>query len=507
MNKKLKIALIGCCSDKGFALPIAVGLGLIMLLIGATMIMRSQGDQVTASAQKATNRGLSAAETGITRYQSLINSNRVIATYNRTAPSGSPSWVNASAIPGITNTCSGNNGANAVASAATTDWQDVDPPVSATGYAGDPIKGQYKLVNYVYQPDSVAATTPGVGTLTVEGRVNQVGSGNTANAQVGTATTRLQVNIRVVKQPLTGSIPGLWLQNTPQNLSSNMVKGNILVAGCTLPSGVSQSNVTSGNTVTASPYATIPDTPALPDLTKLNTITALTMDDRIWGETLPKVGDINSDGTAYAAGVSLLPSSPTYSYLIDGNLARNGGADIALRSNAKIILYVRGNIDLGGGPNINVSGNASNMQIYGNTFLRNSDSTIKVDPTTNRLLTKYGCSILLPIISSPTSSLEPPSYTGACPTTSVAVNGNASVHALIHAVDAVGAVSGGGGHCNAATNTGFIGALWLKKWDAASNNSNQLVCAEGDYGSFLATQNNAPPSISSITGWQRQEIP
>lgn len=52
MNKKLKVALKRRASEQGFALPIALGLGFVMLLIGATMIMRSQGDQVTASAQK-----------------------------------------------------------------------------------------------------------------------------------------------------------------------------------------------------------------------------------------------------------------------------------------------------------------------------------------------------------------------------------------------------------------------------------------------------------------------
>ena len=180
MNKKLKIALKNCSSEQGFAIPIAVGMGLIMLLVATTMIVRSQGDRTTASAQMATNGGLSAAETGITRYQSLINSNRVITTYNRTAPSGSPSWNNASTIPGVNNTCTGNvNGANAVSAKSTTDWQDVDPSNAATGYAGDPSKGQYKLVDYVYQRDSAATPTPGIGTLTVEGRVNQVGSSNT----------------------------------------------------------------------------------------------------------------------------------------------------------------------------------------------------------------------------------------------------------------------------------------------------------------------------------------
>lgn len=54
MDKKLKIALRRSSSEQGFAIPIAVGMGLIMLLVGVTMIIKSQGDQVTASAQKNT---------------------------------------------------------------------------------------------------------------------------------------------------------------------------------------------------------------------------------------------------------------------------------------------------------------------------------------------------------------------------------------------------------------------------------------------------------------------
>ena len=73
MNKKLKIALIYRTSEQGFALPVAIGLGLIMLLIGATMIVRSQGDQVTASAQKATASSFDTTETGITRIQLLLS--------------------------------------------------------------------------------------------------------------------------------------------------------------------------------------------------------------------------------------------------------------------------------------------------------------------------------------------------------------------------------------------------------------------------------------------------
>ncbi len=112
MNRKIKTALIRRSSEAGFALPISLGLGLIMLLIAATMIVRAQDDRTTALAQKATNQGLSAAETGITQYQALINRYRAIATYKdcegtRNSSGTCPdtgttmSWANATKIPGI----------------------------------------------------------------------------------------------------------------------------------------------------------------------------------------------------------------------------------------------------------------------------------------------------------------------------------------------------------------------------------------------------------------------
>lgn len=42
------------CRNKqaGFALPVAIGMGLIILLVGLTMLLRSQDSQVSAIAQK-----------------------------------------------------------------------------------------------------------------------------------------------------------------------------------------------------------------------------------------------------------------------------------------------------------------------------------------------------------------------------------------------------------------------------------------------------------------------
>lgn len=73
MNRKLKIALRRRSNEQGFAIPIAVGMGLVMLLVGVTMIIRSQGDQVTASAQKATAQSLAIAEGGLSRTLDTLN--------------------------------------------------------------------------------------------------------------------------------------------------------------------------------------------------------------------------------------------------------------------------------------------------------------------------------------------------------------------------------------------------------------------------------------------------
>jgi hypothetical protein len=58
--------------NRGFALPTVLGIGLILLLVGLTMIFRSLGDRQIAYAQGATAQSLVVAETGITRIQGLL---------------------------------------------------------------------------------------------------------------------------------------------------------------------------------------------------------------------------------------------------------------------------------------------------------------------------------------------------------------------------------------------------------------------------------------------------
>ncbi len=250
MNRKLKIALRHRSSEQGFAIPIAVGMGLVMILVGVTMIVRSQGDQVTASAQKATARGMSAAETGITRIQTLINQNPAIATYPLNPVSiGAPSWINASNIPGRSD-CSINLSTR-LSAYTSGNWINIDP--------NDPSQGQFKLINYTYTPSDPSKPNEPSGTaqLTAQGRINQVGSGSTAIAGPGTATSQLQVNIPVEKGNLSKyQLPGMWVKD---NINTGDTEAHIM-SSCTATPTVA---LQPGYTIVKTDFK-IPDPPPLP---------------------------------------------------------------------------------------------------------------------------------------------------------------------------------------------------------------------------------------------------
>ena len=93
MNNRLCLHLMAN-KEKGFALPLAVLIGLILMVTGMTMIMRAQGDQSKVIAQKARADSLTSSEVGLARVQDLLNSVRVMATVGRNCDSGD-CWQNA----------------------------------------------------------------------------------------------------------------------------------------------------------------------------------------------------------------------------------------------------------------------------------------------------------------------------------------------------------------------------------------------------------------------------
>jgi Tfp pilus assembly protein PilX len=442
-------------SQEGFALPIALGVGLTLLLISISMIARSQSDNVAASSQKANARGLSAAETGVSRIQELINQYRPIASYPACSAwstsnnscsdtsSSATSWKNPTSIPNLNTGCSGaTNGYTSIPLKTTRDWQDID--------AADANKGQYRLWNYSY--DSASQK----GTLIVEGRVNQSGTGTSATTVSSTSISRVQVTIPVVPSTDT-AVPGLWIQGgTGTDMKNDKIAGNIVVNACALTDLTTPP--TASNLSSSTDYSvkairtTIPATPSLPSIH-----TDLTSNSTGPWQTLPRSGDLPY---VDANGVT------RYAYLVK-DLDKTGNPSMTITSGAKVDLFVQGDILLGGNPNINSSGTPSQLRIFGNDTAQ-----------------KYGC-------ASGTT----------CPTTKVQFGGTGTMNAFVYAPAGVGGVRGGGN-----TNGNFNGSLWIKDWVAPSSNSKIKVDSTtesfSDYGMSNVINRQ---TLSPISAWVRQQ--
>jgi hypothetical protein len=213
-------------SDRGFVLPLTVGVGAILMLLGTMMIIRSsQGDR-SAIAAKTTSRSLAVAEASVTNIQSLMNRYKALSTYTYCSKVNTP--VNLS-DPKCSDV------------ASNTTWSSVSdknfcgtPPSTRPGedyanlvkdYSDDFLNdtwqngngGQFRLVRYVYTPEAPGVTSIprrlGSSELLVEGRVNQENNGS---ASYRTSTTRLEVTFENWMERLTNTeinvLPTLWIR-------------------------------------------------------------------------------------------------------------------------------------------------------------------------------------------------------------------------------------------------------------------------------------------------------
>ncbi|PSO54309.1 MAG: hypothetical protein BRC35_14360 [Cyanobacteria bacterium QH_10_48_56] len=316
MNRKLKLALISYTSEKGFALPVVIGMGLIMTLIGMTMIMRSQGDQVTAVAQKGTAQSVATAEAGIAQVLSFINSVRIVADKDL------KNWQNAY-DKSYVDDCSDVPDAKAK-KYAKKDWIKINGKKDNNGK-----KDRFKIEGYDY--------SSGEGTLKVKAE---------SNFKKTPSITVLEVTIPVKNQ--SSSVPGLFVKQA--DLSNNEIDGNVLISGCDLSgSNIDNSNV--NGQVTHSPFA---DFPALPEPPG--------------GVTPEDLGDITNDLTLPDTNdTAAKDSDGRYHYIVDSINMNGGDKTVTITAGEKVTLYLKGDIDLKGNAKIEheYPANPTNFQIFG----------------------------------------------------------------------------------------------------------------------------------------------
>jgi Tfp pilus assembly protein PilX len=212
-------------SNRGFALPVAIAVGLLVFLLGLFMVTRATQTRFGATAQKSSNRSLAAAEAGLAQIQSLLKRYRALALYC------SRSDIGCTANPvtwqtmtyGRVDTCYPTpiDDLDLVQNYASRAWQNL----------GDTeVDGQFRLISYRYTPN--LGGTPhvvGEGTLVIEGRVDANADGSPSSR---TSTAQLQVAFNVVDKPGLETPPGLWIKNASTADSSVALNTNVRDTNC-----------------------------------------------------------------------------------------------------------------------------------------------------------------------------------------------------------------------------------------------------------------------------------
>jgi hypothetical protein len=474
MKKPLAILKEQESQDKGFAVVVSTGFGLVIMAIGLTMMGRAMKDSNISSAQKIITRSDAAAQTGSTRYLSLLAKYPKLAGYQDCVSRASDgtcndtgntkSWANASAINGLSS--------EAIALAqqyASVDWKDID--------SSNASKGQYKLVSYAPPANGAA----GLGTVKIEGRVNQSGTGSSARNDVQTGGSKAEADVayvpdstttttQIVTLPGTSNptaFPGLWLKTGPnkQSGTDNCIGQDFIATGL----------VNSGYLcVKSSASATV----AMAETTALNMNDFLpTKPTSTTDKPVYSLGNITSDTTLPRAGDNYATETingvqtRVYRYSMGSMTGNNdkltintvNAADATSSKPAqKVLLYVDGNIDPGGnGEVLHQCGSSPSCDI--NNFVLYGYGT----GTTNPYICNHGSHKIEGFIIAP-------SYT---------VGGNAS----------------GGGQ------GAFKGSVWANDWSTkggpckGNGTSNQVMLTETGGWNDVIPMINVPSTTQTIT--------
>ncbi|AFY95550.1 DUF7305 domain-containing protein [Chamaesiphon minutus] len=348
-------------SQSGFSVPLALGLGLVMIIVAASIIGRSQSDRDITSSQREINRALSVSEAGALRFQSFLDRHKLLATKNLAQ------WVNTlDTLPTSQAGCHSIDLPIARYQAVLfkdSTWIELDP--------SDRNKGRYQIVDYRYQN--------GVGKLTIAGRIDAY------NTTENTANSTLKIDIPIGSESAKIAPPALWANTF--NLNANQkVTGQIRGVSCPLLpmmdsdgiAGIDMSNIAlisgipSGQII-ADPFVSIPAPKIAPTIA--TSIPAITTSIELPRPTSADTPDAKGE----------------YHYLVDtdvpgGNSIKLQDSDlikITIPATQKINLYLKGNIDLAGSQTIGVNSANPNLRIYG------SNQTVKLTIKDNASITAF----------------------------------------------------------------------------------------------------------------------
>ncbi len=327
-------------------MPLALGLGLVMIIVAASTIGRAQSDRATTATQRETNRALSISEAGMIRVQSFLDRHKMLATKDL------DQWSNT--LNGLSTPQASCNLINIISAKAQAGlfkshtWIALD--------ITNPNKGRYQVVDYQYQN--------GIGKLTVAGAIDAYNT--THNSSQNTLTVTIPIGSESAKI----APPALWA-NTFKLSPNQKVTGQIQGVVCPLsptidPDGIAGVDITNIALISGIPSGQIIADPFTPiPAPRVAPITAI---------SLPAI--TNSIVLPRSSPVDLPDANGEYHYLVDLDNPSSGYSmklhdldfiKVNLGANQKVNLYLKGNIDLAGSHTINVNSTHPNLRIYGST--------------------------------------------------------------------------------------------------------------------------------------------
>lgn len=379
MNNLLYLHLMAN-KEKGFALPLALLIGLILMVTGMTMMMRAQGDQSKVIAQRVRSDSLTSSETGVTRVRDLLNSVRVMARFNSNCESGEDCWQTAEVPSGnpstnsflqrdlkklaIATACGNPSRNNEIADKilAPTEQRAANPGLRdlASGQWFDLGNNRYyRVVGYNFDDTNPPPDGLGWGVLTLEGlSLSPTGDLNNIDGDNAASRNRVVVTIPILASPPPAfdrnTVPALWISEGTADDGAKF-QGDVVEEVVSPECEANQDKI-------QQPTSDAPNPPykaqfvgvSFPDLPR---IPGPSLGDLTSSETFPRTGD-----TASTSGV--------YEYIVNNiNLDEEDDEKITITPGQRVVFYVKGNINGVIEHNCGAEGCSGNLQIYANNEL------------------------------------------------------------------------------------------------------------------------------------------
>jgi hypothetical protein len=190
--------------DQGFTLPVAMGMGFILMMITAAMLERARNEHVISSSRARSELSMAVTEAGVTRFQSFLDRQRLLVTRDLA------SWpVDLTNLASNVGHCVNQTDVQAYSQQ---DWLSLPA-------------GQYRLREYNYQSQPGANGQIGIGKLLLEGQT-------TTNPSQASSLLAVEIPISLI--PTT--LPALWATSVNLDRDQKII-GDVRVRTCPDPTG------------------------------------------------------------------------------------------------------------------------------------------------------------------------------------------------------------------------------------------------------------------------------